>query len=112
LYVWKNIFAKSTNLVNGRFGEYGAAIKCGNVSMQNFMDGYTYFFNNTILQENNDGFLGIGIGNHDQSQLTKHFVSRNNILQARAGDAILSTSEANEDLSYDFDLLSDTLPVA
>ncbi|RUM94453.1 MAG: hypothetical protein DSZ28_03105, partial [Thiothrix sp.] len=111
LYVWKNVFARARK--TGKADrDYGGSIKGGEGQYKTTSDGFTYFFNNTMLQPDNAGFTGIGgVGNRSRGTFITHFVSRNNILHVSDdNDLSISSRKGNSDVSFDYDLLNGSYP--
>ena len=100
LYVWRNVSGAGILYF----------VKMGFAGNNGWMTGHMYFFNNTVLQLNNDGFGGLGVSGKAHREI-RHSISRNNILQGRKEDLFsISAKEGNEDNDYDYDLLSGKFP--
>ena len=114
LYIWRNVTNKSEWWENG---DRGSFIKMGHAGDGSVMNGYTYIFNNTILQENNNG-CATGIGGSPEpgelfgpGRIVKHCISRNNILEVGRSNVVsISTNSQNIDNSYDYDLYDGIVP--
>ncbi len=107
LYVWRNIYGKGTTVVGGgRSSLYG--IKMGYSGGIKNATGDQYFFNNTYLQPNDEGYGGFGTtGSNDSNRGILHITSRNNIIQARSSaQQAISRGEDNIDNDFDYDLIS------
>jgi hypothetical protein len=97
LYVWKNVSGRTLK-------KYSAFIKMGYAGNISFMRGYSYIFNNTILQPH--GYKGIG----KENRVLMHCVIRNNILHVGSGKNSISTGSRNSDYNCDYDLCSGKYP--
>jgi hypothetical protein len=110
LYIWNNVFARAYSPVGSEHGTYGPVIKNGHASKEEFMTGHTYFFHNTVLQPNGEGFGGIGVI-ESNGRITKHFTSRNNILQVHdVATNSITVRNGNSDIDYDYDLMNRAYP--
>lgn len=110
LYIWGNVFGKPSKTVNGQYGEHGPTLKLGDASKEEYMTGHTYFFHNTILQEDQEGYGGIGVSGSGGRKI-HHFSSRNNIIQVRDEHKnSIAIRKANTDYDYDYDLLNRAYP--
>ncbi len=110
LYVWRNFTARSYSLDGSIHGVYGGFMKMGYSKNDGWMTGYTYIFNNTILQTNDDGAGGLGTRD-DSNREIRHCISRNNILQVRpVTDNSISNDNDNLDNDFDYDLCNKGYP--
>lgn len=113
LYIWRNVVGKgntSSPLVPA--AQYGVKMGFAGSNEERGMNGYQYFFNNTFLQFNKDGTGGLGT-NGSNARIIRHFMSRNNILESKSGDAakkIISDNEKNLGNDFDYDLFIGTYP--
>jgi len=114
LYIWRNVVGKgntSSPLVPA--AQYGVKMGFAGSNEERGMTGYQYFFNNTFLQVNKDGTGGLGT-NGSNARIIRHFMSSNNILESKSGDAtkkIISDNEKNTGNDFDYDLFVGTYPV-
>lgn len=100
LYVWRNVSGAGLLYF----------VKMGFANNESWMTGHMYFFNNTVLQTQNDGFGGLGTSGKAQ-RIIKRCVTRNNILQGRKEDLFsISLNDSNEDNDFDYDLTSGQYP--
>ncbi len=97
IYIWKNVSGRT-------LGKYSAFIKMGYAGTISYMRGYSYIFNNTILQPH--GYKGIG----KENRVLKHCVIRNNVLLVGSGKNSISTGSRNSDYDCDYDLCSGKYP--
>jgi len=108
LYVWRNVSGicysppgSSWDMTHGPF------MKMGYAGGEQWMTGHMYVFNNTILQEDQQGAGGLG----GSSRLIRHCTTRNNILHVRAPDRYsIAVSPSHEDNDFNYDLTSAAFP--
>ena len=124
LYIWRNVSGKA-ELVTEYEANYtddkyqGAFLKMGATSgKHSSMQGQIYVYNNTILNQNSDGYGGIGSSKrkegHDFSNRTMRYVtSRNNILHVPVGVNSISIRTQDDDtksfpdtLDYAYDMVN------
>lgn len=113
LYMWRNVIGKgNTSSPFVPAALYGVKMGFAGSNEERGMTGHQYFFNNTFLQINKDGTGGLGT-NGSNARITRHFMSRNNILESKSGDAskkIISDNEKNTGNDFDYDLFIGTYP--
>ena len=113
LYIWRNVVGKgntSSPLVPA--AQYGVKMGFAGGDEERGMTGHQYFFNNTFLQVDKDGTGGLGT-NGGNARIIRHFMSRNNILESKTGDAskkIISDNEKNIGNDFDYDLFIGSYP--
>jgi len=121
LYIWRNVSGQSYRPPGSKFGQYGNFIKMGtsNSDNANWMNGNVYIFHNTIFQNSNGGFGGLGTrlnsDNFPSNRIIRHCYTQNNIFEVRDPNSINSISirsgsDPNFDNNYDYDLLNANYP--
>ena len=91
-------------------GENAPFIKMGYAGSIDWMTGYMYIFNNTILQPNDQGAGGLGTSDNSNRYI-KHCMTRNNILNVgTSADNSIAIRSENVDNNYDYDLYSAGYP--
>jgi len=105
LYIWRNVVNVAEWKPGGAAGRF---IKMGFAGSEDFMSGHMYIFNNTAFQEDGKG-VGQGIGG--DNRIIKHCVTRNNIIHLRySSSQSISTSAANVNNDFDYDLYNGLVP--
>lgn len=116
LYIWKNVTGRSYSPPNSKYGEFGAFAKMGTARNRDWMAGYMYFFNNTILQPNGEGSGGLGTrwDKKGKGRTIKNCVSRNNIFHVRSTKNkkfnSIASGNSGENNDFDYDLLTGDFP--
>ncbi len=111
LYVWGNTSGRSFSPNGSKHGIYGQFMKMGTTSSkENMMQGYTYIFNNTILQPNGEGSGGIGT-KEDHDKKIHYCIAKNNVLHVRDDcERSLSNKSGNTNFTYSHNLWSEGHP--
>ncbi len=107
IYVWRNVYGKGTTVAGGGVRSL-YSIKMGWSGGIENITGYQYYFNNTYLQPNDEGYGGIGtMGSLTSNRVIRHVTTRNNILQARStAQQAISQDSRNRNNDFDYDLIS------
>ena len=112
MYIWKNVGGRSFSPKGSRYGEYGSFLKMGYAGAETWQTGHIYVFNNTVFQDDDQGFGGSGATLRGPStRIHKHVTTRNNIFENRS-DAVdsISVNGDKENNDFDYDLFNKNVP--